>query len=87
MTNNLPNKDIYIFKILGKKGVNIQLADPISYNPDKDRIMLGQSYLLRRNSLKNISVELFAETKKVVFSFIVKLPKGKHSSELGETFL
>ena len=30
-----------------------------------NRIMLCQSYLLRRNRLKNISVELFAETKKV----------------------
>ena len=36
MTYYLPNKDIYIFKILGKKGVNIQLADPLFYNPDKD---------------------------------------------------
>ena len=84
MTNNLPNKDIYIFKILGKKGVNIQLVDPLFYNPDKDGSSNAGPILFAKE--KQFEEHFFAETKKVVFSFIVKLPKGKHSSELGETF-
>ena len=40
LTNYLPNEDIDIFKILGKKGVNIKLVDPLFYNPDKIDLIL-----------------------------------------------